>query len=258
MYPKISVVTVVFNDVDHIEETMLSVLNQSYSYIEYIVIDGNSTDGTVEIIKKYASQISYWISEPDRGIYDAMNKGIAQVTGEWINFMNAGDRFVDEKVIENVFIKNYPPSCEVIYGKTRVFFPWGIYVVTPPDLRMLRSRMCLCHQSTFIRVSVQKERYYNLSCKIVADYNFFHSVYIEKPFAFIFYPDIIADYDAVGGLSAQNKNGVQCEMEKVIGRISLVQRMKQYLLGNLPVKLVNIAYRVYFCCHLRYKRVASA
>lgn len=87
---KISVVTVCYNAADTIEKTMLSVLNQTHHDIEYIIIDGGSTDGTVEIIRKYADRIAYWVSEPDKGIYDAMNKGIKVATGEWINFMNAG------------------------------------------------------------------------------------------------------------------------------------------------------------------------
>ena len=87
----ISVVTVSYNAVATIEQTLLSVINQTYPNIEYIIIDGGSTDGTVDIIKKYADEIVYWISEPDKGIYDAMNKGIKKANGEWINFINAGD-----------------------------------------------------------------------------------------------------------------------------------------------------------------------
>ena len=82
--PLISVITVVYNDVLHIEQTMLSVLNQSYPNIEYIVIDGGSTDGTVDVIKKYADRLACWVSEPDGGIYPAMNKGLVHATGEWV------------------------------------------------------------------------------------------------------------------------------------------------------------------------------
>ena len=100
---KISVVTVCYNAADTIERTMLSVLNQTYHDIEYIIIDGGSTDGTVDIIRKYADKIAYWVSEPDKGIYDAMNKGIKVATGEWINFMNAGDYYYSNEVLKNVF-----------------------------------------------------------------------------------------------------------------------------------------------------------
>ncbi|ROT05017.1 glycosyltransferase, partial [Muribaculaceae bacterium Isolate-104 (HZI)] len=113
---KISVVTVCYNAADSIEQTMLSVLNQSYPYIEYIVIDGGSTDGTVDIIKKYADRLAYWVSEPDKGIYDAMNKGIAAATGSYINFMNSGDSFYDNRVVEAIF-KDGCDSADIIYGK---------------------------------------------------------------------------------------------------------------------------------------------
>ena len=101
--PKITVITVVRNDVAHIEHTMLSVLGQTYGNVEYIVIDGGSTDGTVDIIKKYADKLAYWVSEPDGGIYPAMNKGLQHATGEWVNFMNSGDSFADDKVLNDVF-----------------------------------------------------------------------------------------------------------------------------------------------------------
>lgn len=92
--PTVSVITAVFNGESHIEETILSVINQTYRNIEYIIIDGGSTDGTVEIIKKYEKKIKYWISEKDKGISDAFNKGILQSTGDYINFQGDGDGFV--------------------------------------------------------------------------------------------------------------------------------------------------------------------
>ena len=98
---KVSVITISYNAVSVIEDTIQSVLNQSYKDIEYIIIDGGSTDGTVDIIKKYQDKINYWVSEPDNGIYDAMNKGIDKATGEWINFMNAGDYFHSNLTLEN-------------------------------------------------------------------------------------------------------------------------------------------------------------
>lgn len=96
---KISVITVCYNCVSVIEQTIKSVLEQTYPNIEYIIIDGGSMDGTVDIIKKYSDTVTYWISEPDNGIYDAMNKGIDMATGDYLNFMNAGDTFFEDKAI---------------------------------------------------------------------------------------------------------------------------------------------------------------
>lgn len=97
----ISIVTVSYNAVDTIEETIQSVLGQDYEAIEYIVVDGGSTDGTVDIIKKYSDKLSYWVSEPDNGVYDAMNKGITVASGQWINFMNSGDCFFSNHVLSD-------------------------------------------------------------------------------------------------------------------------------------------------------------
>ncbi len=253
---KISVVTVCYNAADTIERTMLSVLGQTYPDIEYIIIDGGSTDGTVGLIQKYADRIAYWVSEPDKGIYDAMNKGIKVATGEWINFMNAGDWFYNDEVIQRVFSNDYLPGTLVIYGKTKTHFRWGTYIVTPPDIRTLRLRMPLCHQSTFVRLSEHKRRLYDLNCKIVADYNFFHTVYIESPSSFVFYPGIIADYDAVEGVSANNVDVLQSETEKIAEKQSAFIKTKQMLIAHLPVKVIDILYRIYFFYHYRYKKTA--
>lgn len=118
---KISVVTVCYNAVETLEETMLSVLHQTYPDIEYIIIDGGSTDGTVDIIKKYADRLAYWVSEPDKGIYDAMNKGIDIATGDYINFMNAGDKFYQHNTVASLlesFTIMEPTT--IIYGDTLV------------------------------------------------------------------------------------------------------------------------------------------
>lgn len=98
----ISVITVCYNAKSNLEKTILSVLNQTYSNIEYIIIDGGSTDGTIDIIKRYDDKITYWQSEPDNGIYDAMNKGIQKANGEWINFMNAGDLFASTMILQQM------------------------------------------------------------------------------------------------------------------------------------------------------------
>ena len=116
MLPKITVVTVVYNGILTLDATIKSVISQTYSNLEYIVVDGGSTDGTLELLKKYNSQISIIISEKDDGLYDAMNKGIALSTGEWICFMNCGDIFSSCNVLTFIFENNDWTKADIIYG----------------------------------------------------------------------------------------------------------------------------------------------
>ena len=114
--PVISIVTVVRNCENTIEDTIINLINQEYPNIEYIVIDGGSTDGTLKKIRKYEKSIDYWISEPDGGIYDAMNKGIDLATGEWVNFMNAGDYFFNNSTINLIVSEIRKQNFDIIYG----------------------------------------------------------------------------------------------------------------------------------------------
>lgn len=118
--PLISVITVVLNGEKYLEETILSVLSQTYDNVEYIIIDGGSTDGTLDIIKKYEHAIDYWVSEKDKGIYDAMNKGINVASGEWLNFMNAGDRFAENNILKLIYFEYFQNNSHVdfIYSDT--------------------------------------------------------------------------------------------------------------------------------------------
>jgi len=158
--PLISIITVVRNGRDVIEHTIRSVLDQRYQNIEYIVIDGGSTDGTVDVIKKYADRIAYWVSEPDAGIYDAMNKALDHVHGEGHLFLNAGDYFVGDAIPDHLdlpcYIKVYKKN---IFGKVRL-------------IRRKNHRLGLpyCHQGIlFGTLGVR----YNLSYSIAADYRYY-------------------------------------------------------------------------------------
>lgn len=112
----ISVITVCYNCRKQLVETIESVLSQTYKNIEYIVVDGGSTDGTKDILAQYADNIDVCISEPDDGIYDAMNKGIRNSTSEWVLFMNAGDRFHDNQVLQNIFSSDISDETEFLYS----------------------------------------------------------------------------------------------------------------------------------------------
>lgn len=116
MQPVISIITVVYNGEVYLEATMQSVFNQTYPGIEYIVIDGGSTDGTMEIIQRHADRIQYWVSEADKGLYDAMNKGIKAATGDYLWFMNAGDHIRGKDCLERM-MQQWTADTDVLYGE---------------------------------------------------------------------------------------------------------------------------------------------
>lgn len=177
MEPKISIVTVCYNAVSSIEKTMLSVLNQTYDNIEYIIIDGGSTDGTIDVIKKYAGRLAYWISEPDKGIYDAMNKGIMVAKGDYINFMNSGDTFFDNTVIQRAVNSIGTNRPTVIYGDTLEVYENKQFIRKALDPKHLTKKGILCHQSALINVAYHKAHTYDLNFRILADFNFFFNAY---------------------------------------------------------------------------------
>lgn len=171
--PKISIITVVFNSKNHIEATIKNILSQTYKNIEYIIIDGKSTDGTVEIIKTYQDEISLWISEPDKGLYDAMNKGIKLATGDYILFINSGDKLFDITTIEQVFSK---PIADVYYGDTVIINTndqeIGLRRLRPPEklsVKSFKKGMLVCHQSFIARR--QLVPLFNLNYRFAADYD---------------------------------------------------------------------------------------
>jgi glycosyltransferase involved in cell wall biosynthesis len=177
MNPKITVVTVCYNTVHSIEKTILSVINQTYPNIEYIIIDGGSTDGTVEIIKKYSDKIAYWVSELDGGIYDAMNKGIKAATGEWINFMNAGDWFLSENVLSDLR-KNLSDDIKILRGNIiRIYDNFkvkseGITSQEPSFMDMIS--VPFHHQACLINLELfHKFGLYSTHYKLCSDWKFF-------------------------------------------------------------------------------------
>ena len=122
LQPTFSIITITYNAVRLVEQTLLNVLSQSYPNIEYIVIDGGSTDGTVDIIRRYESGLAYWVSEPDKGIYDAMNKGLQKATGDYVWFINAGDTLCSSDTVQSVVSKLQKRKAlpDIIYGETNI------------------------------------------------------------------------------------------------------------------------------------------
>jgi len=212
---KISVITIVYNDIDNIESTILSVVNQTYKDIEYIIIDGGSTDGTVDVIKKYASHINYWVSESDKGIYDAMNKGIYVATGEWICFMNSGDTFVSDSTIENCFKTPIPLNVGVLYGQTLYKKAGEKKIKANSPLHTISYKTPFCHQSTFIKNNGDKI-VFDLKYRIAADYALLYNLYYEKGKSFFQeVNEIVAIYDADDGISKNPKYKYELQKERL-------------------------------------------
>ncbi len=190
--PLISIITVVLNSEEYIENTILSVINQSYKSKEYIIIDGGSNDGTLDIISKYGNRINYYLSEPDEGIYDAMNKGIKLASGDWIIFMNAGDSFVENGVFEKIIkeVYKYNENLEkvnLIYGNALVVNnKLGIVYKVKKEITGINTfyfsiKQPICHQAVLFNRSIFDEiGVYNKKFKLAGDYEWFVRFFMGK------------------------------------------------------------------------------
>jgi glycosyltransferase involved in cell wall biosynthesis len=237
-FPLISIITVSYNAVSTIEETILSVINQDFESYEYIIVDGGSTDGTIEVIKKYQDKISLWVSEPDKGIYDAMNKGVGLAKGEWVNFMNAGDAFYDLNVFKKIF--SIDRESAVIYGDNMLCYDWGKIVLSPDSLHNIRQYMVFGHQTVFMRKKILLKYPFDCSFKIAADYNLFYRIYTEK-YLFEYIPQCISLFSAIDGVSSNNPRISFKEYARINGRdkrknwelLLLLFRLRLYVRGGV-------------------------
>lgn len=206
--PLVTVVTVTYNAQSYLEQTIKSVLAQNYSRVEYIVIDGKSTDGTIDIIKKYENDIDFWISEKDGGIYDAMNKAIDQANGKWINFLNAGDTFVDNNVLSEIskyLIESNDLVCgNIIRGDSER------YRARPLGLKNVHDAMFVFHQALFAKMSIMKSSKFNPTYKIAGDYDFVLKCY-HQGYRFEFVEIDVVNY-MEGGLSQSDSFFVHLEV----------------------------------------------
>lgn len=158
MNPKISVITISYNSAKTIEKTIQSVINQDYDNLEYIVIDGKSQDGTVDIIKKYEDKIAYWVSEPDNGISDAFNKGISAATGEVIGIVNSDDQYLPGAL--KAIADNYDPTVDVYRGEILIHDDIkNVEYTYQPSMKFgrLPIKINVCHLPTFITKNAYKK-----------------------------------------------------------------------------------------------------
>ena len=229
--PLISIVTVVYNGEEFLEETIQSVINQSYANVEYIIIDGGSTDGTIDIIKKYEDKIDYWVSEKDNGIYDAMNKGIKVANGDWIYFLGADDILYN---ILNDLIKEFDTEKDAIYGDVYMPKKHKLYNGKFSKFNLMFNN--ICHQAIFYNKKIFKNKKFDLKYKILADYALNLSIFTSDKF--IYYPVLVANYNDKGGVSSNNKDLI---FQK--DKLNIIKQsfgLQLYLIFKIRTILVNI------------------
>lgn len=253
--PLVTIVTVVYNGARVLENTIRSVLAQTYDNCEYVLVDGGSADATLDIVKKYEDRIDYWISEPDKGIYDAMNKSLALVTGDWINFMNAGDVFYTDRAVEEMFAGNGYESAAVLYGDVVFDFPEGRLRRNCRAPEGKPDYTFICHQAVFCSTALLRRFGFDTQFRIAADYHFFYTAY-HRGHVFRHIPAAVVIYEADEGISSVRTRQLYLEDARITGRIGQpgwklrywAAAVKDRLRGWLPERLRN---------KIRYRRMKS-
>ena len=213
-FPLITIITVVLNGGRYMEQAIQSVINQDYSRLEYIVIDGGSTDGTLDIIRKYEDRIDYWVSEPDNGIYDTMNKGIALAKGELIGLLNADDYYESQALQTVAAASVAAPAAGIFYGNCYVLQDdMGLRYKSYGHTRFWRG-MGFPHQAMFVRHTVHNSiGAYDTAYRIVADYDFVLRA-VEGDISFSYTDTFLVNYRNTG-LSGSNLYATMSEIRKI-------------------------------------------
>lgn len=259
----VSIITVVYNGCAIIEDTIKSVIEQTYKNIQYIIIDGNSSDGTVKIIEKYISKIDTFLSEKDKGIYDAMNKGLCRVKGDFVIFMNAGDYFYNNEVI-NDFVKINPDKNMSYYGNVTYFSNNTSYVF----IANLSSKYCFLKHNTFSHQAIFYSKKwldiignYNLNLRVSADFDLTYRMIKKSKFENL--KSIIARCNADG---FSTNNAIQSYRDRIkcfknegdyFFYLVLLFRYPIFFLKNLVVRKSRNTKLYKFYRKIKYKGVSE-
>jgi glycosyltransferase involved in cell wall biosynthesis len=244
MQPLLSVITVVYNNAKDIERTILSVVQQTYGNIEYIVIDGASTDGTLAIIHQYQNQIAQIISEPDKGIYDAMNKGLSIATGDYVLFMNSGDEFFEKDTVEKVF--NKAQNADIYYGETEIINENLVsqgrrrhQIPKKLSINSFKYGMSVCHQAIYIKRSLVN--FYDPKYKLSADIDWILSA-LGKAKTTVNTDLYVAKY-LIGGQSKQKHR------QSLLERYQIFKKYYGFLPNLFNHFIIAIKLAVYWLIH---------
>lgn len=211
---KLSIITINYNNLDGLKRTIESVVNQTWQEFEYIVIDGGSTDGSAQYIESQSAHIDYWVSEPDKGIYNAMNKGIVKATGEYLLFLNSGDHFYSN----NILLESHTKIAvyDLIYFNLNVVDEEKNFVKKYPDSLSFSYfvKDTLPHQATFIRANLfNRVGIYDESLKIISDWKFFMECIFKFNATFIKIDTVLSTF-YFDGISSDSANSELLHQEK--------------------------------------------
>ena len=231
---KYSIITINYNNKEGLETTIQSVLGQTYEDFEYIIIDGGSTDGSVEVIKKYAPQIDYWVSELDNGIYNAMNKGVKKASGDYLNFMNSGDTYHSTSALES--IAGLHSDDDIIIGGYYESTRGITHVIPPQEITLLTLlKFTINHQATFLKRKLFDKRLYDESYMIMADAKFNFQAIILDNCSVKITEIIISDYDT-NGISS-NYDLYKAEREKFLSELFPPRVLQDYTKMYTPYEV---------------------
>lgn len=211
----LSIITINYNNRDGLQKTIDSVLAQTWTDYEWIVIDGGSTDGSKELIEHNQEHFAYWCSEPDRGVYNAMNKGIAKAQGDYLNFMNSGDSFYEAETLQKVFGEKR--TTDILYGDWMEIYQHEDVLRQIPlsDLKSTLWRQNICHQAMFISTRILKQNGYDESMKILADWLWNNERALEGV-SFEHIDTTICNYDMYGMSSTIQDECKSQECERIM------------------------------------------
>jgi glycosyltransferase involved in cell wall biosynthesis len=237
--PLITVITVVYNGAKYLEQTIQSVINQTYPNVEYIIIDGGSTDGTLDIIRKYEDYIDYWVSEPDKGIYDAMNKGIRCSLGQWIGFLGSDD-FYEEYALKTLILPILNnKTIMVVYGDTKFWLDNQIlYIKKANNADYFKNDFVFAHPSSITAIDVFRNiGLFDINYKVIADYKFFLDAFI-RGFNYFKVKKLIANYR----LSGYSYNNI---------KIAFYERINLYRKYKLGKRFILFSFAKFFRAYIK-------
>lgn len=249
---KLSIITINYNNCDGLKRTIDSVVSQTFTDYEWIIIDGGSNDGSRELIEQYQEHFTYWVSEPDKGIYNAMNKGIEKANGEWLLFLNSGDWLYDDNTLKKVFSKTY--EADILYGDVMYYWPdkRGQELERKPDNLSLSFFYSdtLCHQATFYRKDIFNTHKYNEAFRICSDWALYIQLLTEG-YKFLHLPFCISNFSQ-DGISTHLNESHLAERKRVIA-----EYIPSYIIPDLERLRIIDERNKHIASHRSYQSIMS-